>query len=259
MNNTNLTLYDFLNYEVVGVLMLLACNIKPNTIDTWLFFIFAYIVGLIVSKLNENCIWSKCLRNPQCLIDEAERDLENIKTEPNKSRYYISYYRIFGNKVSDNIRILEAQYAFVWNLIIPTIVYVVMFAYCSERLNNIFNTTQNNICICPLAITIVILGIASVLTTIIENQRENVGQNCCMGCGYLLLIIISCLIFIAYCLCKQCIDTIKNEDITQQRIGATLALLTVLLPYLAYRIQKKIAILVVEGGEYLHKTKKNND
>lgn len=80
-----------------------------------------------------------------------------------------------------------------------------------------------------------------------------------MGCGYLLLIIISCLIFVAYRLCKQCIDIIKNEDITQQRIGATLALLTVLLPYLAYRIQKKIAILVVEGGEYLHKTKKNND
>ena len=112
-----------------------------------------------------------------------------------------------------------------------------MFAYCSDRFKNIFNMTQNNeICICPLAITIVILGLVAFLTTILENQRENVGQNCCMGCGFLLLIILFYFIYIAYCICKQCIDIYNNEDILLQRVGTTLALLIVLLPYLAYRI-----------------------
>ena len=58
--NTEVTLYDFLNYEVIGVLLLFICGFEPSdTIDNWPFFVVAFIAGLVFSKLAENAFWTK--------------------------------------------------------------------------------------------------------------------------------------------------------------------------------------------------------
>ena len=139
MNGTNLTLYDFLNYVVIWTLMLLTCNIKPNTINEWLYFVLAYFVGLIIVKLHENTFWYSYVRNPRHLIKSAENELDNKKKDNDKNSYNINYYRIFGDKATTNIRILEEQFAFVMNLMIPMAIFLLMFFFCKERIVAILN------------------------------------------------------------------------------------------------------------------------
>lgn len=268
MNSTTLTLYDFLNHVVIGALMLLACNITPYTTNEWFYFMLAYIVGLIVTKLHEKTYWWNSFRNPNCLIQNANIKLKRTKADDTKNQYYKNYYRVFKHKVNENISILEAQFAFLMNLMIPMIVFIVMFSVCKDRLIIIFSkdnyiinecncccqllhTTNNVICVCPLALSVIILGFFAILDSFFDCYKDGVGQCCCLGCGMLHLILILLFVVLSFCFFKACIISVKEKQLLLQRIGSTLAVSFLLLPYLAYNIQRKISILVVEAGYYL--------
>lgn len=266
MNGTTLTLYDFLNYVVIGALMLLTCNIKPNTINEWLYFVLAYIVGLIIVKLHENTFWYSCVRNPRHLIESAEKELDNNKKD--KNSYLKNYYRIFGDKVATNIRILEAQFAFVMNLMIPMAIFLLMFSFCKEKIVAILNlgsfdvncnccccqilSIEKNIYICPLALTIIVLAFGTFIEYLKNCDNKGKEQYRLLPC----IILFSFLVVLFTYTLYSYSFTFRGNNLTLQRIGATLGIIFVLLPFIAYRIQKKISILVVEGGHYIEQNPK---
>lgn len=264
MDKTTLTLYDFLNYEIIGALMLLACNVKPDMINSWLYFLFAYVVGIIIVKLNENTIWSSLMRNPECIILMAKDNLTSTKNKPSLDSYFRDYYRVFEGKISDNIRTLEAQYAFVWNLIVPVCTYVFSFI-CKGGCSHMIKIGKNDVQIClfPIALTASILIIGNVISFIkeqyylcVSNKAKRIQNNCkckCfwLVCGPLILCVIEA-VFLIY-LYGSSFSSGNTNLIEQRIIGTTLGMFLFLLPYIAYCIQKKISTLVVEGAHYLQK------
>ena len=137
--NTEVTLYDFLNYEVIGGLLLLLCNIMPNTLSpSWLFFVFAFIAGLVFSKLVENAFWTKWTRNPEWAIRKGVETLNKYLNDNQQrysysiNEYYRDYYRVSKEPSYKTILILEAQYRFICNLL--TISLLCFFA-CLVRLS----------------------------------------------------------------------------------------------------------------------------
>ena len=209
MNSTSLTLYDFLNYEVIGAFMLLACNVSPNTIDSWMFFVCAFMVGLIVSKLNEESIWGRCSRNPKCLIKKAKEKLEKTKDDAEKNKYYEAYYRVLGDKVKDSIRILEAHFAFVRNLIVVDIVYFMLYMCRGKEFipvltakRSLFCCCQNTpisdniqISICPLIVTVLIL-----LLGVVAQIAKEIGKSECSITMSIPMEGICWILFIIFCL-----------------------------------------------------------
>lgn len=297
MNGTTLTLYDFLNYVVIGALMLLTCNIKPNTINEWLYFVLAYIVGLIIVKLHENTIWYSCFRNPKCLIENGKRELTRTKSNPVLNQYYKEYYNLLGDKTSRTITILEAQFAFVLNLLIPVVSFLLISCFCKERILWIFqndNLVANDnccccmqslkdapICICPILLSIVVLSFGAIINFLYQyivgiiseciNRTGVFPKQCpCQSekniglfskkCTYLFLLVIILYIFSISFLSFICLNSTyyydnNHEDLMLQRIDSALAVLLILLPILAFHIQKKISSLVAEGNHYMDNKK----
>ena len=133
-----LTLYDFLAMLIIGVLILapfciFSCN--PDFINTTVFLIVSYIIGLCYHKILEWLQSRLGFRNMKCMIRKAFRvtckefphatglvkDMDKIK-EP----YYREYYRLMMKGCLGNIPTLEAHVAFFRNLIPVVIMYIVM-------------------------------------------------------------------------------------------------------------------------------------
>lgn len=118
--NTSLSLYDFLSHVVIGVVILMLCNIAPDTLgSSWMFGGCAYIAGFVFSKLNESAFWSAYTRNPKFLIENAYANLNNLNCK-DKS-YYKAYYNYSQRSYFSTITILEAQYSFIYNLSVISI------------------------------------------------------------------------------------------------------------------------------------------
>lgn len=133
-----LTLYDFLTMMVIGVLILapfciFSCGL--DFINTTVFLIASYIIGLCYHKIMEWLQSRLGFRNMKCMIRKAFRvtckefpqasglvkDMDKIK-EP----YHREYYRLMMKGCLGNIPVLEAHVAFLRNLIPIVIAYIVM-------------------------------------------------------------------------------------------------------------------------------------
>lgn len=54
------TIYDFLNYEIIGCLILVLYYVSPLMFNSeWMLFVIAFIAGLVIPKLSENAFWFK--------------------------------------------------------------------------------------------------------------------------------------------------------------------------------------------------------
>ena len=256
MNSITLSLFDFLNYEVIGYLMLRICNI-PAQDDNWLYFVVAYIVGLIVVKLNEKAPWTLVLRNNNYFI-KGKNNLNNTKD----NEYYKQYYHVLGEKVGNTISILEAQYAFVWNLLFVVVVYFVTFLVRGGCLFGTINDKTfaccNRLCLfcCdgsvslnPLFYSISILMLFRALGFVFNFKEISIRQKKCRIVLFILVELVLLIIIVSY--------FVLSKGETYIQIGFLLALIVVALPFIAFSIQSKISELIIENDHFLSEMEKD--
>ena len=165
-NFSRLTLYDFLTMLLVGFLLLvLFCETGcgESFISGTLLLAASYIVGLCYHKLIEKL--TAPLRNMECMIMRAYdavckdfKGVSNLKT--GRESYYREYYRLMMKGCLGNIPVLEAQVAFIRNLIPVLIVYIIAIACECDNLNTLIITIFGNNSHCGVAI---VLGIIDML------------------------------------------------------------------------------------------------
>ena len=260
MNNITLSLFDFLNFEVIGYLMLRICNIVPKNDGDWLFYVIAYIVGLVVVKLNEKTPWSECMRNNRCFISKGNKSLRELKSKKDadntrKYQYYKKYYHVLGDRVGNNISILEAQYAFVWNLLVVLIVCSIEYLVNVNDdgkvcIQSLFHAEKN---LFPLYHLIFALFVICLVWSFIRKKFVKNAccwrELCCMvlGTGKVLCVTFAIVVFCFSSMGSGC----------SKPIGYLLSALLVIIPFIAFSIQSKISELIIENDYFF--TEMEND
>ena len=274
--NTEISLYDFLNYEVIGTLLLILCNIMPNTLSSfWLFFVFAFIAGLIFSKLAENAFWTKWTRNPKWAIRKGVETLNkhlNINQQISNysiNEYYRDYYRVSKEPSYKTILVLEAQYRFICNLMIVSLVcfFVCLAGFSIDFENPIKSSFQDDpikccdCCSSPIlpidffipSFLYAILFLCDIVGFfVVDNNKtdckfkfdSNIFEDKTIykiGRAFLLIV------FFLISLCMYCANC---------KYKAVFLGISVLLLLLSNKIQRKISTLVIEGAYYLKELKK---
>ena len=148
---TQTSLYDFFAIVIPGFLWLLlislwsnghfiiVCNGINGLIGTTLLFIASYIVGLLYHKLVE--LLFRCFRNNPCVIKkqwekfkkEYEKDggtFEKQEKTGNRYKYYTAYYALMKNNMLNSIPVLEAQVAFLKNMVFLIPFYIITVCCC---------------------------------------------------------------------------------------------------------------------------------
>lgn len=171
---SKLSLYDFLTMFLTGSLWIFVflpsgflkevccCNsiFSGNNFPICLlFFISAYLLGMIWNKIMEclcgllsaqkkslpkfTHVLSSFVRNNPELICEAEQrvlsmpDKKNVFTHSNNDKlrkYYFAYYYLLEKQALGNIPLLEAQVAFIRNLIMPLFTFFFVGLFGEYRL-----------------------------------------------------------------------------------------------------------------------------
>jgi hypothetical protein len=287
-SSVKITLYDFLNYIVIGVLSLLICNLTPDKIlPIWLYLIIALLSGFIFAKLSENAFWYKWIRNTDCFILKANKEIIIVKSRIYQNSYIKDYYTLSGTKTFNTITILEAQFAFVYNLIVLLFLYSILnfntissitldsisfnFSKASYCCGTIQNTTIPFNSFKPLIKVHLLLLICSFIKIICsniklavkcsQNERKEGTQsnlkntttivcNKCCKAGFNYLIAGTIITIIIYALVKI------NGNSNPLLLYIIIAL--ILLAVIAYHLQKKISYMVVEGAYYNRKLSNNS-
>ena len=248
--NTEVTLYDFLNYEVVGILLLFICGFTPcDTIYEWLFFVFAFIAGLVFSKLAENAIWTKWTRNPKWAIDKGDKALEETKEKEWRHLYYINYYKLSKESCYKTIQILEAHYRFVVNLLMLAVVCFSIGAFepCGLRqflCMDVYSKRGE-----MMVIIYGVLLVFACLKEVVDSCSKTNNDIQCefdTKCASVLLLTITIFLGIIFFILPDSLCC------------ASLFAMS-LLGFLAFIIQLKISALVIEGAEYLKRIENENN
>lgn len=261
-----LTFYDFLTYEVIGVLILVLCSVFPSMFfSEWMFFVIAFIAGFIFSKLSENAFWFKWIRNPECLIIKANKDLIRNIQDHIKYNYLSDYYTLSEKKTYDTVRVLEAQFAFVYNLCVLFSLYTIVnyndiSKICLDNFTfDLFNsnvccskiyhpTTISFVCFAPMIkayLTLIICVFIEVICQAFElipksynkalSCRIKPNIYCKTGFRYLFAGIVIILTIYTW---------------ISPKLIHYLIIAIITLAFIAYNIQKKISYLIVEGAHY---------
>ena len=261
--NTEVSLYDFLNCEIIGVLLLFICGFTPdNMMYKWSFFVYAFIAGLVFSKLAENAFWTRWTRNPVWAIkkgiEAVNRDIELIDEKKiiiddymnSMSNYIRDYYQVTKGSNYKIIQILEAQYKFVTNLALLSIVCLFIGVINPTKLNCF---VQIELFINPIEkekmlIYVYVVLFFCVCVGLLMNscmpkvdiQIEEDCKNCFIGMFWIVIVVLL-LLFVSF------------EKYTLCNISLFLILI---FSFLARKIQIKISTLVIEGAYYLKKLEK---
>jgi hypothetical protein len=147
---TKTSLYDFFAMVIPGFLWLLLisfwCNwhftfagySTDSIIGGTLLFIACYTIGLVYHKLVER-ITNKCFRNNECSIKdkwkkfkadyEEDGGTSELNTNGSRHDYFTGYYALMKENMLYNIPVLEAQVAFLRNMVLITLVYIITYIY----------------------------------------------------------------------------------------------------------------------------------
>ena len=238
--------------------MLRICNIVPKNDGDWLFYVIAYIVGLVVVKLNEKTPWSECMRNNRCFISKGNKSLRELKSKKDadntrKYQYYKKYYHVLGDRVGNTISILESQYAFVWNLLVVLIVYSVEYLVCGKDMNSLFLLFHLKSSLSPLFYLIFVLFVICLVWKFIKTKFVKNAccwrELCCMVLGT------SKILCVTFAIVVFCFSSMDSNNSTS--IGYLLSALLVIIPFIAFSVQSKISELIIENDHFL--TEMEND
>ena len=249
-------------------MLLFICGFEPSdTIDNWPFFVFAFIAGLVFSKLAENAFWTKWTRNPKWAIRKGVDTLNNSigykkfdSEHYTKNVYYIEYYCVSKNPIYKTIQILETQYRFVENLILLSIIcFVICFCKPCE-LKQLFclGCKSGEAIIGIYSFMILFTFVGCIINKFPLPQKGMVELRKTIVSIVIYSLIIVCLIISNWLHIKSFFDSfnsVSDLDLlslirfdTSSSYCFIFAALVLL--YLAYKIQLKISTLVIEGAYY---------
>ena len=234
--NTSITigLYDFLNMVVMGFLILLPVVNFPTDAVFLVWFIPCFIVGLIYHKLMEN-ILGVCLRNKDGMISQAYKSVNNQENKEysSKENYYKAYYFLMEKRQLGYIPILEAQAAFLRNLL-PIPLYYIFMDFVSD-------VKQER------EMPFIILGILIVFGCFFFFKKP-IKMSINLRTIYLSLFFLFLLLTITFAL----MYLLSKVDICHNVLMiALLVIVFFIIPFLWYKTQMKIHELVWEGKKYL--------
>ena len=184
-------MYDFFAIFVPGFFILFlfyACcpeaqdaEIRNNPFLIGTILVLSYLVGIIYHKLIE-CLYSRTglTNNPGCITKQLDK-LNNWLQKESKNnyekieagttvrlKYYKAYYLLMEKDCLNSIPVLEAQFAFLRNIIPLCIIYGIAICWCN---------------------------------TLARHTEQIAGHPCCM---IVLLFSLSILLFfIAFCIQKK--------------------------------------------------------
>ena len=269
--STTIGLYDFLNMVVMGFIILFPIISSPNEFH---FFVSCFIVGLIYHKLMENTL-GICMRNKDCMILKAYESVNGKENEKDSSKenYYIAYYFLIKKGLLGNIPILEAQAAFLRNLLPIPIYYYCCCHY--DKLSLISGKKDTMVFFAMFFVTyiIIMIMIMRFAGKIIKKVRNAIGrkfwkcfENVINGCkhfwhkiknkllkclkyakAFLFLLPILLSIVLTPCLFSK----YKSIQFNCDKLYLVILITVFIIPYLWYQTQMKIHELVWEGKKYL--------
>ena len=262
--STTIGLYDFLNMVVMGFLLLFPVVTFPTDAVFLIWLIPCFIVGLIYHKLMENTL-GICMRNKDCMILKAYESVNGKENEKDSSKenYYIAYYFLMEKRLLGNIPILEAQAAFLRNILPILFVYGILSlvgVYCPIKIE----LTNDFFCVTLL----VLLSVLCVIFLIFFYRNSQLLKKYKLPFFVALIVVVLFLIGIfifPYNTCEIIDVAQKNNNnsypttspfkdgtiYTRIYIASTIFLFIIIIPYLWYQTQMKIHELVWEGKKYL--------
>jgi hypothetical protein len=198
---SKVTLYDMLAMVIPGFLLFmlfpLCCQCQNvffvngiNEVYTGIFvFIVSYLIGLIHHKAVE-CLFTKFgfRNNEKCIENSARRfyydydkNRDNTKnrdySQYNCHEYFKAYYTLMKEGTLNSIPALEAQVAFIRNILPITLLYVIAICCCG------FNFNIN-----PCSLVIFLFVISIVLVVILINIQNKIYYLVWEGNEYLKVI-----------------------------------------------------------------------
>ena len=243
--STTIGLYDFLNMVVMGFLILFPVTSSHNEIR---FFVLCFITGLIYHKLMENT-FGVCLRNKDGMISQAYKSVNNKEYNEcsSKENYYKAYYFLMEKRQLGSIPILEAQAAFLRN-ILPIPIYY----YCNY--DKLSMTPEKKETIVFFAIFFVIYVIIWFLDKVIKKFWNTIKINR-KGVG-VFLSLLPILLSVVLTLCA--FSKYKSIQFNCKILFLVIFFTIIIIPFLWYKTQMKIHKLVWEGKSILDKKRKKN-
>jgi len=204
--SSKVTLYDMLAMVIPGFLLLLlfqlsicgdCCPYIPccgsSLITGTLIFIASYVVGLIYNKISFtnikwilDCLCKKCylfdkiaeyvklackFRNNPDQIKKARKKFDEEYKEninDNVNDYYKAYYFMMEKNCLNNIPVLEAQVAFLRNMIPVVLLYIIPLMIHFEK---IFGNLSH---LFSFAVALVIIAIAIVMYRIMVKIQDKI-------------------------------------------------------------------------------------
>lgn len=255
---SKLSLFDLLVYEAIGCMLLFMSGMMPIDFGkySWLFYILAYVAGLIFAKLNENGPLFLLLRNNSYIITTTKNELD--ETTLIERLYIQRYYNLSEKKSFKTIQILEVQIAFLFNISILFFIAFILIKLTPEYTHRVifkYTHSQENIisinCCCKQN-TINIIDSFSTLLKIYAIQFAITILNRCFFIKnkklykYLSTIIYKYKSFIIVFLLISILILIFFGNTCLSLISFSIITL-----YICYIIQCKISYLVLEGGYYI--------
>lgn len=171
--SSKLSLYDTLTMMLSGFLILFITGVfesRALMFEEWyivtLCLVACYIVGMIYHRILEcllRCFCS-CPRDCKCHLfrsfcrndEKMIRKAYEGRVEENediKEKYYLAYYRLAKNGCLGNIPVLEAQEAFLRDMVLIVLLYTICVCFDNAMFRDILGEQSRWYCI-------VIIGIA---------------------------------------------------------------------------------------------------
>ena len=169
---SRVTLYDLLTMVVSGALILVLCGCVPSN-SVWEIFVWSaasYIVGMIYNGMVEWLFTSLNLRNREGWIRKARRQFEKERRQ-GAAGYYEAYYRCFERSALACIPVLEAQVAFIRNMIPLLAIYGIRLVAASGCICEEIYFLGGKLCVCKILI-ILILVIAALCSLFYNRQMK---------------------------------------------------------------------------------------
>lgn len=257
--STTIGLYDFLNMVVMGFLLLFPVVTFPTDAVFLIWLIPCFIVGLIYHKLMENTL-GVCMRNKKCMISNAYESVngKENKEKSSKENYYKAYYFLIKKGLLGNIPRLEAQVAFMRNLLPILVIYSALSL--KGKYSPIKVGLSDN-CLCIILILILAVLCIIFLICFLYYWKLLKKHKSCFFITLIvvILLVISILIFPFIGVTQEFNNNsspttspiIDGTIHTRKYIALTILIFITIIPFLWYKTQMKIHELVWEGKKYI--------
>jgi hypothetical protein len=191
---------------------------------------------------------------------------KNMKNGKYLKEYYKAYYSLMKNNYLNSIPVLEAQVAFIRNMLIIVPIYIIILSCCGRNCNSLpVNPCCGavllfiiEICMIGLMCKIKVACIRRMLIIISKTISKTRGFDFAAVVTFIrsILIIIPIHIIVLLCCCCCCDRNCNSLPVNPCLWAVLLFIIEICMIGLMFNIQNKIYYLVWEGSQYLEDIEK---